>query len=332
MKKLACVLIASFFAASPTAADSLTLDNCGKQITFEQPPERVVSVGQAGTEILYSLGLGDKVVGTGVWFTEVLDEFKDANADVKRLADNDPSFESILAQKPELVTSQYEWHIGPKGIVGTREQFHELNVPTYILPADCVGKDNTTGGDGTRTEHFSTDLVHQGVRELAHIFGVPQKGAQVIADLKSREQEARERVAGLELDDVSAVFWFSSPEMEADPYVAGRKGAPGYIMKQIDVENVIESDEEWPTVGWETIARANPTVIVVAKMQRRRFPADDYKKKLEFLKTDPVASQMDAVKNDRIIVLDAHAMDATIRTVGAIEVLADQLDSYGLAR
>lgn len=332
MKKLICALLTSLLATSVAAEKSLTLDNCGKRITFQQPPERVVSIGQAGTEILYSLGLGDKVVGTGVWFTEVLGEFQTLNAGVKRLADNDPSFESILAQKPQLVTSQFEWHIGPQGTIATREQFHELDVPTYILPTDCVGKDNSTGDDGTRTAMFSTELIHQEVHELARIFGVPGKGEQLVSQLKTREQNALERVKGLNLKDVSAVFWFSSPEMEADPYVAGRKGAPGYIMHQLDVRNVIQSDEEWPTVGWETIARANPTVIVIAKMQRRRYPADDYRKKLEFLKTDPVTRHMDAVRKGRIIVLDAHAMDATIRTVGAIEVLADNLVSFELAQ
>jgi iron complex transport system substrate-binding protein len=85
-------------------------------------------------------------------------------------------------------------------------------------------------------------------------------------------------------------------------------------------------------VGWETIAKANPTLIVIAKMDRRRFPADDFEKKLEFLKSDPVASQMDAVKNNRIVVMDAHAMDATMRTVSGIEVLADALVDQGIAR
>jgi iron complex transport system substrate-binding protein len=72
-------------------------------------------------------------------------------------------------------------------------------------------------------------------------------------------------------------------------------------------------------VGWETIAKANPTIIVIAKMDRRHYPADDYQRKLEFLKADPVASQMDAVKNNRIVVMDAHAMDATVRTISGIE-------------
>src|SRR3546814_11543132 len=83
---------------------------------------------------------------------------------------------------------------------------------------------------------------------------------------------------------MTAVFWFSSADMEIDPYVAGRKGAPGYIMDKLGIDNVIQSDEEWPTVGWESIAKSDPTVIVIAEMDRRRFPADAVEKKLEFLK------------------------------------------------
>ncbi len=61
----------------------------------------------------------------------------------------------------------------------------------------------------------------------------------------------------------------------------------GYMLKELGLRNVVTSAEEWPTVGWETIAKANPTILVIARMDRRRFPADDYEKKLEFLKSDP---------------------------------------------
>lgn len=126
------------------------------------------------------------------------------------------------------------------------------------------------------------------------------------------------------------MFWFSSAEIDIDPYVAGRKGTPAYMMQALGLRNVIESDEEWPTVSWETIARANPSIIVIARMDRRRFEADDYEKKLEFLRTDPVARQMDAVKNDRIVLLDAHSMDPSIRNVAALETLAEALPAFEL--
>lgn len=319
-------------AAQAAAAEEtfpLTIENCGQSLTFETPVASSVTVGQAATEVLYALGLGDKVLGTSVWFNDVLPEYAEVNAKVERLADNDPSFESVVAKRPGLVAAQYEWHVGPEGIVAKREQFHDLGIPTYVLPADCAGKDNTTGGDGTRTEMFTTESLYQGIEELAAIFGAAEKGAELVAGYKAREAAAVAKAQEVSLKDASAVFWFSSPEMESDPFVAGQKGAPGYMMQQLGLRNVIETDEEWPTVGWETIAKANPTVIVIARMDRRRFAADDYEKKLEFLRTDPVASQMDAVKNGRIVVMDAQAMDATIRAIPALEDLAAELSAIG---
>ena len=304
----------------------LTLENCGHELTFENAPDSTVTIGQATTEAMYLLGLADKVSGTAVWFTDVLPEFADANAKIERLADNTPSFEAVVNKRPGLVASQYEWYVGPKGAVGTREQFHDLSVPTYIWPADCVGKDNSVGVDGTREELMSTEIIYRGLNELSQIFGVPEAGEAAVADLKAREMAAIERAKSLNLEGISAMFWFSSPKLDADPYVAGAKGAPGYIMTQLGIENVVSSSEEWPTVGWETLAKANPTYIVLADLQRRRFPADSIEAKMEFLKTDPVTSQMDAVKEGRIITLDAHAMDATIRTVSGLELMADAME------
>ena len=329
---LAALILAAAVPAQAQATDyPLTVLNCGQTVTFDAAPQSAVTVGQSATEILYSLGLGERVVGTSVWFNAVLPQFKDLNAGIERLADNDPSFESVVNKKPGLVAVQYEWHVGPEGIVATRDQFHELGIPTYVMPADCDTKDNTTGGDGTRTAAFSTDSVYKGITELSAIFDVEDSGSALVADLKAREAAAISLAQSLDLpEDVSAVFWFSSAEMDIDPYVAGRKGAPGYMMDKLGIRNVIESDEEWPTVGWESIAKADPTVIVIAKMDRRRFPADDVNKKMEFLTTDPVAKEMTAVREGRIIVMDAHAMSATLRTIFGLETVAKALAKFDL--
>lgn len=333
IRSLTAHLLAAACFAIPAQAETqypLHITNCGVDLTFEKAPANAVTVGQAATEILYSLGLSDKVLGTSVWFTAVLPEFAEINAKVERLADNDPSFESVVAKKPGLVAVEYEWHIGPQGIVGTREQFADMAIPTYILPADCWNKNNSSGSDGTREAMFEMESVYAGVKELSLIFDVPEKGEELVASLRAREATAIAKASALDLHNASAVFWFSSAEMDVDPYVAGRKGPPGYMMQKLGLQNVIESDEEWPTVSWETIARANPSVIVVARMDRRRFEADDVEKKIAFLKSDPVTSQMDAVRNNRIVILDAHSMDPSIRNVTALEALADALPVLGL--
>ncbi|CAH2601375.1 ABC transporter substrate-binding protein [Rhodovastum atsumiense] len=318
-----CLLL-SAAQAEPTQYP-LNVGNCGHTLTFPAAPRNVVTIGQSVTEILYALGVGDHMAGTSLWFNDVLPAFKTQNDQVPRLDNNAPSFESVINKRPGLVATQFEWMIGPQGVVGTREQFHKLGVPTYIMPSDCEGKNNQVGADGTRTAPFTTDTLYKGITQLAQIFDRQDRGAELVADLRRREATAITRARALGLTDASAVFWFSSADLDLDPYVAGRKGIPAYMMGTLGLRNVVQSDEEWPTVGWETIARANPSVIVIARMDRRRFPADDYERKLAFLRTDPVTKEMAAVKGNRIVILDAHAMQATIRLVSGLETLTEAM-------
>ncbi|MCV4282294.1 ABC transporter substrate-binding protein [Pseudomonas capsici] len=317
--------------AAPTQYP-LTLENCGLKLTFEHAPARAVTIGQSGTEMLYELGLGDRLAGTSLWFNDVLPRFKAQNDKVERLADNDPSFEAVIGKRPELVAVQLEWMVGAQGVVGTRQQFHDLKIPTYIMPSDCEGKDNLVGADGTRLEPFRIDTIYKSIEQLAQIFDVQDRGQQLVAELRNRLARAVENVKQNKARDVSAVFWFSSADIDIDPYVAGRKGIPDFMLNNLGMRNIVESDEEWPTVGWETIAKANPDILVIARMDRRRFPADDYRRKLEFLKSDPVTRNMDAVKHDRIVIIDADAMQASIRLFTGIEELAEAANRYNAAQ
>ncbi|ELO0856176.1 TPA: ABC transporter substrate-binding protein [Citrobacter amalonaticus] len=307
----------------------LTIKNCGRDMTFHAAPKRVATVGQNSTEILYALGLADRVVGTSLWFGPVPDAYKAANDKIAVIAQNIPSFEGIIAKKPDLVASQFEWQIGPAGTVASYEQFSELKVPVYTAPADCA-KDNEDGGDGVRKGMFDIAMVYQEVADLARIFDVQDKGEELIASLKARETAAKSKIAGMD-NSVSAVFWFSSADLQLDPYVAGKLGPAAWIAQTLGIKNVIDSAEEWPTVGWETIAKAQPTVIVLGEMSRRRFPADDWQVKMDYLKSDPVTQLIPAVKADHLPVIDVQTMNAGIRTIDGVEKLADALVEYGLA-
>ncbi|MES2868568.1 MAG: ABC transporter substrate-binding protein [Pseudomonadota bacterium] len=310
----------------------LTVENCASPLTFQHAPNRAVTIGQAGTEMLYALGLGDKLVGTSLWFNDVQAKYKAQNDKIERLADNDPSFEAVIGKRPELVAVQLEWMVGPQGVVGTREQFHELNIPVYLMPSDCEGKDNLVGADGTRLQPFSINSVYKSVSQLAEIFDVQDRGQQLNTELQASLKKTIASLKGKDLKHTSAVFWFSSADLDIDPYVAGRKGIPDFMLNTLGVRNVVESDEEWPTVGWETLAKANPTFLVIARMDRRRFPADDYEKKLAFLRSDPVTRNMDAVKNNRIIILDADAMQASLRMFEGFETLAAGINHSDLSK
>ncbi|MFS2150300.1 ABC transporter substrate-binding protein [Rhizobium sp. Rhizsp42] len=323
----------TFLPSAHAAATTypLTITNCGQQVTFDSAPKKTVSIGQGMTEILYSLGLADKIVGTAVWVGPVLPAYAEVNQKIKRLADNDPSFESVVGQEPDLVAAEFEWHVGTQGSVGKREQFAGLGIKTYVSPADCVAKVNTDGGDGVRSELFTMELIYQEIAELAEIYDIQDRGAALIADLKKREADAVASLGG-SAKDLPVAFWFSSKEVQGDAFIAGKNSAPAYILKTLGARNVVSTEEEWPLVGWETIAQANPAVIVIATMDRRRYAADDPKVKIDFLEKDPVTSQLDAVKNRHFVEMDAQSMNPTIRTIDGLERLAVGIKSFGLSK
>ncbi|WP_265519814.1 ABC transporter substrate-binding protein [Nitratireductor luteus] len=338
-----CGLFAGIFFASVASSSSssaqateypVEVENCGRTLSFALAPDRAVTVGQGSTEILLSLGLGNRIVGTAVWLAPLPEELAGEGGPLPRLADNSPSFEAVLNTRPDLVTNQWASDIGPdEGRVGTFAQFGDFGIPVYVSPAECAKSTFSAGsGDGARSKAWTFDLLHREIEEIAAIFDARQAGNVLIAKNRARIEEAAENAEALQAADVSVLYWFSSLELGGDAYVAGRFGAPAWISEVVGVRNVITSKEEWPLVGWETIAALDPTVIVLAAMERRRYPADDIAAKREFLLNDPVTSQMTAVREGRLIEMKAQSMNPTLRAVDGVEILAQGLRALGLTQ
>lgn len=329
-------LAVAFLAALPATAFAaptsypLTIENCGSQIVIEKAPQKAIGLGQNSTEILLMLGLADRMAGSAIWVSPVLPELAEDNAKVSLIAASAPNFEAVVGKEPDFIAAQFLTSVGPQGRVGTRQQFTDLGIATYISPTDCAVKDNSLS-DGRRDEMFTMDLLFQEIDELSRIFDVTDRGQALIADLKAREEAVRARVAD-KAKDVSLIYWFSSPEVTGDAWVAGQNGASGYITQALGARNVITSEQEWPLVGWEAIAATEPTVIVIGTMDRRTQGADDPAIKTRFLTTDAVVSRLEAVEKKRIVEMDAQAMNPTIRTINGLETVADALDRFGLLK
>ncbi|ONK14766.1 ABC transporter substrate-binding protein [Streptomyces sp. MP131-18] len=303
----------------------LTLDNCGRTVEIAAPPRRAVSLSQGTTEILLSLGLAGRIAGTATWTDPLPEALAEAGASVPRLADNAPSFERVLDTEPDFVSSSYSSLLDTGG-VATREQFEELGVPTYLSPADCVGKDNSGGGDGVRTEAFTMETVYTEVRELARVFDVEERGEELVAELEARAARA---TAGIDASGVTLLYWFANSEA---PYMAGCCGAPGVITDALGAENVFDdTHEEWPQINWETVADRDPDVLVIGDLTRDSQTAESAAEKIAFLESHPVTRNMTAVRNERYVLLSGQAMDPTIRTVEGIEQVAAALREHGLA-
>ncbi|WP_395310928.1 ABC transporter substrate-binding protein [Mycobacterium sp. AMU20-3851] len=298
----------------------LTLQNCGVQVTFEHAPRRAVSLYQASTEILLSLGLADRMVGTSTWFDPVLPALAADNARVPRLADNDPGLEAVLDLEPDLITSASA-HTFTPAVAGERARLAELGIPTYQSPSVCT--DAVVEGETvTRTGPLEMSTLFREITELAQIFDVQDRGVALVDQLRKRLADVPEDAQ----QDVTVAFWFAGLRT---PYLAGCCSAPGLYAREIGATNVFaDAREDWPEISWEALADRDPDVLVLADLSRKRIDGDALHTKIEFLESDPVTRNMSAVRDRRYVVLTGSELDPGIRQIDAVEKLAEALAGF----
>ncbi|MET7363010.1 ABC transporter substrate-binding protein [Streptomyces sp. NPDC005562] len=304
----------------------VTVASCGKEAKVTAPPRRAVSLDQGSTEILLSLGLADRMAGTGTWTDPVLKNLAKDNAKVERLSDRYPSLEKVLDKEPDFVSASFLFTVG-KGGVADRAKFTELGVPVYVSPSDCAGKDNDGAGDGKRVRTLTMDTVYGEVRDLAKVFHVERRGEKLIADMKRRVTKATKDI---DASDTRILYWFANSDA---PYMAGCCGAPGIITRELGAKNVFDdTHDEWPQINWETVADRDPDVLVLGDLTRKSQSAESAKAKIRFLETNPATKNLTAVKKKRYVLLSGQAMNPTIRTVDGIEQVAAGLRKFRLAK
>ncbi len=325
--------VATTSSQSSTAGNyPLTMSNCGHEVVVDAPPQRAVSLNQGSTEILLSLGLADRMVGTATWTDPVRENLADANATVPRLSDNKPSLEVVLDAEPDFVSASFGGTLSAGG-VAERSQLDQLGVPSYLSPTDCIGKtDESVNADGARTEPLKIETVYQEVRDLAAIFDVRERGEELVEELQTRYDAAADSIDAVagstNAPGTSLVYWFADTDT---PYMAGCCGSSGIITDSVGAKNIYDDTiDEWPQVSWESVADRNPTALVLADLSRRSSAGDALDSKIEFLETNPVTRRMPAVVDKRYIVVNGADLNPSIRTVDGVEKVATALQGWGL--
>ncbi|GAA0265895.1 ABC transporter substrate-binding protein [Cryptosporangium japonicum] len=303
-------------ATEPGAADSgypISVTNCDRTVSVDTRIEKAVSISQPASELLLSLGLGDRMAGTASWSDPVLPSLAPANAKVPRISKDFPSFERLLADEPDFVYTTFAYTYTPEG-VADRAKFDQVKIPTYLSSSEC------TGQDATQTRALTIDDLYREITDLATLFDVPERGTALVASLKKRMATA------VDARNVSLAWWYSSTKA---PYIAGCCGTPGLITAAVGATNAFaDSRQLWPETGWESILARDPDVLVLADLTRGD-DGDSAAAKIAFLESDPVASTLTAVKNKRYVVLSGSDMDPGVRTVPAVEKLSAGLTKLG---
>lgn len=297
------------FLALPALAYPVTVKSCGRDVTFEAAPARAVSNDVNLTEMMLALGLTDRMVGyTGVSGWKTLDEELRAGiAELPELAAHYPSKEVLLGAETDFFFAGWNYGFKVGGDL-TPDSLAAVGVKSYELTESCIHigpKDKVSMGD-----------MYNDLRNLGRIFGVEDKAEALIAGY---EAELQALTAGVDRTQPLRVFVYDSGE--DTPFTAGRYGMPTALIEAAGGVNIMDDlEKSWATVAWEPVIERNPQVIVIVNYGD--VTADE---KIAFLKGNPAFADVDAVKNDRFVVLDYVEATPGPRNIRAVGKLVDGL-------
>lgn len=306
-------------ATSMTQADSfpVSIDDCGRTITVNKRPERVLALNQTSLEYLLTMGFADQLAGVAAFNAPIPDDLVQENAKVKRLDDWYINLETALAQNPDLVIGSLTYTFTEAGS-GSFNDYAKVGVPAYLQHSACVNTAESAAEDGTRTQKITVNDIYQDVLDISTLMGDKTKGEQLVAQLKQRVEGVQNNQG---LTGKTVAFWYASTE---SPYMAGGTGAPQIIADANDMTNIFADRlDEWPEISWEAVAAANPDYLIIGDLTRNKKSGDSAEDKLEFLHSNPITKHLRAVENNQIIVIPGAALDPSLRTITAIEQVAN---------
>ena len=285
----------------------VTIDNCGTSVTVTAAPERIVSIKSSATELLLALGLGDRIVGSAFLDGPLPESLATAGKNLNVISDFLPGQEAVLGLNPDFIYGGWESNFTADG-VGERDALTALGVDNYVAPAACKGE--------SMPNPLTFDTVFTEINEAGAIFGAADAAADLVSTLEAD-------LAALEPTSSGATaVWYSSGT--TTPYVGAGIGSPAMIMEAAGLSNIFSDvSDTWTSVGWESIIAANPSVIVLVDATWNTAAA-----KIAHLESDPVTQVLDAVKNQRYVVLPFAATEAGPRNVEAAASVITQLSSF----
>ena len=295
-------------AATPTAG-AVTVDNCGFPLTVATPPKRIIAIKSTSVELLLALGLGDRVIGQA--FPDgPLPATLAGDTDVPVISDFAPSEEAVLDLEPDFVFAGWESNLTADA-AGDRAELASLGIGSYVSPAACKEA-------GYKPPHLGFDDLFGYIAEAGRVFGASDAATALIAQQK-------DDLAAIDKDDrgLTALWWSSG---EDTPYVGAGTGAPQLVLDTVGLKNIAgDIDDTWSPLGWEAIVDANPDVIVLVDASWNTAES-----KKAALVANPATAQLDAVVNERYIVIPFASGEAGVRTVEAAQSVAAQLAALDL--
>lgn len=226
------------FYAQLACSDKITVvDDIGRQVSVSGPVMRLVSLSPHITELLFSIGIGDRVVGT-VRFSD----FPAQAASIQRVGDAfSVNLEMLIQLQPDLVIA---WRTG--GSARTINKIESLGVPVYFNEARDLAS------------------IAESAEKIAILAGIEETGA-------ARAQQYRRKLQWIKQQYESAsrvkIFYQIS---DLNLYTVNRHHLIGEAIALCGGDNIFaDSIIKVPQVSIEAVIAASPDLIVFSSGANR---------------------------------------------------------------
>lgn len=219
--------------SSHLSADIYVEDDLGREITLSKPAQRVISLAPHLTEVVYTVGGGDRMVATVAW-----SDFPEEAKSLPVIGSNNKiNYEALLAYKPDLVLV---WRSGNGENIIKRLTSLGLNV-FVNEPRKLGGIPNTLHKIGRLLgrELESEETIHQ--------------FQSTLEGLQSKYQQVRKASVYYQIWQ-SPLISFGGEHLVSD------------VLRLCGAQNIFSEVKPLvPRIGVESVLAADPEVIIVGQ-------------------------------------------------------------------
>ena len=216
----------------------------GTEITIDEEPEKIVSMGPNMTEILYAIGAGDKLVGRT--------DYCDYPAEVSKVESvgsiSNADIEKILSLEPDLVLAST--HFSDDAI----KQLDDAGVPVLYL-------------------YDESDM--NGVYDMIGLVGkavnCTEKAEETIEEMQVKMDYVSDRLANA---DENPTVYYVVGYGEYGDYTAGGDTFVNGILTAAGGDNIASDVEGW-SYSTETLLEKDPEYVILSEYNEEGFCTTD---------------------------------------------------------
>lgn len=291
---LSLVLLISLSCSPPKAGESQSpieiTDQLGRAVKLDKIPQRIVSLAPSNTEILFALGLADRVVGV----TDYCNYPPEAKQKPSIGGFSTPNMEKLVALAPDLVLAApiHETEVIP--------QLEKKGVTVFALAPKTI------------------DEVLESITLVGKITGEEKEAAKLVAGMRTRIEAVTDKTDNLSPEQRPRVFYI----VWHDPLMtAGRGTFHDELIRKAGGINIAGDLSGYPSISLETVVQVSPQVIISGVGMGTGLDAP-----MQFALTEPRLRSTDARQQGRVYAMDTDIADrAGPRIVDALEQFAQDI-------